>query len=167
MTITPIPAEAWALDAGAAPVELAAAWTDGAAADVPIGTAWDVVRISRRLGYAALARIRCADAPIGPVLETPWREAVEVVVPRGTAAVWPAIPGTRPVARGTLRCPPPRITVASGLTSTGGRRWIVPPGHAAAVTDADTLCEEAAAALLHRISVGLRIDGRRPVVARP
>lgn len=141
---------AWALEAGADRAALEAGWKIPTVVGVPVGATWDVVRITSGLGWTALARLRSISAPIGPVLETPVRGTIEVVVPTGTAAAWPAIPGTRAVARGVLWCPPPHVTFVSRSRTLGGRCWIVPPGMGTDAADADMLCEAVAASLLHR-----------------
>ncbi|WP_037859663.1 hypothetical protein [Streptomyces sp. NRRL F-5065] len=156
----PTPAARWFIEAGAEAGPLYRAWNRGAAADVPIGHLWDVVRVTTRLGTDVLARVRGIGAELGPVLETPVRSAVEFVVTPGTAATWPDMIGTRAAARGMLRCPPPHVTATSGLRSTGARRWIVPPSYVPATTDADALCEAVAAALVHRATAALALAGR-------
>ncbi|MER6603816.1 MULTISPECIES: hypothetical protein [Streptomyces] len=158
--MTRTPATRWFIEAGAEAGPLCSAWNRGAAADVPIGHLWDVVRVTTRLGFDVLGRVRSIGAELGPVLETPARGAVEFVVTPGTARTWPDLMGTRATSRGVLRCPPPHVTVASGLRSTGARRWIVPPLYAPATTDADALCEAVAAALLDRASAALALAGR-------
>lgn len=156
----PTHAARWFIAAEAEAGPLYCAWNRGAAADVPIGHLWDVVRVTSQLGFDVLGRVRSCGAELGPVLETPARGAVEFVVAPGTAATWPDLIGTRAAATGVMRCPPPHVTVASGLRSTGARRWIVPPQYAPATTDADALCEAVAAALLHRASAALALAGR-------
>ncbi|OII64296.1 hypothetical protein BJP40_00040 [Streptomyces sp. CC53] len=156
----PTPAARWFIEAGAEARPLYQAWNRGAAADVPIGNLWDIVRVTSRLGADVIARVRRHGAELGPVLETPARGAVEFVVPPGTAATWPDLMGTIAAARGVLRCPPPHVTAASGLRSTGARRWIVPPLYAPATTDANALCEAVAAALMHRATAALALAGR-------
>ncbi|GGX36693.1 hypothetical protein [Streptomyces chryseus] len=148
------------IEAGAASEPLYRAWRLGAAADVPIGQLWDVVRVTTRLGFDAVDRVRRAGVELGPVLDTPARGAVEFIVPPGTATTWPQMLGTRAVSTGILRCPPPHITLASGRGSTGGRRWIMPPLYAPATTDADALCEAVAGALFARATATLVLAGR-------
>ncbi|WP_326655684.1 hypothetical protein [Streptomyces sp. NBC_01750] len=156
----PTPAARWFIAAGAEVGPLYRAWNGGAAADVPIGQLWDVVRVTTRLGYEVLSRVRSISAEIGPVLDTPARSSLEFIVAPGTAASWPQMIGTRAAATGYMRCPPPHVTVASGLRSTGARRWIVPPLYAPATTDADALCEAVAAALLTRATAVLALADR-------
>lgn len=155
----PTPAARWFIEAGAEAGPLYRAWNQGAAADVPIGHLWDVVRVTTRLGVDAIARVRRIGGQVGPVVEMPVRSTVEFIVPPGTAATWPEMTGTRATARGMLRCPPPHVTQASGLRSIGGR-WIVPPLYVPATTDADALCEAVAAALLHRATAALDLAGQ-------
>ncbi len=158
----PTPAVRWFVEAGAPLAPLYRAWNAGAAADVPIGRRWEVVRVTSALGYDVLRRLRSMGAELGPVLDTPARAAVEFIVETGTAASWPPLTGTRAAATGVIRCPPPHMTVPAAVRSTGGRRWIVPPLylHAADTTDANALCEAVAAALMHRAGVSLALAGR-------
>ncbi|MFB7031033.1 MULTISPECIES: hypothetical protein [unclassified Streptomyces] len=141
-----INALAWALDAGADRHDLAAAWAAGVCVPIPLGHRWEVVRLTSRLGYAALARTVDLGT-VGPVLRTASTMTLEVVVPRGTAAAWPALPSTCATAAGTLLCPPPAATVSTPRAH--GRLWVHSPAHAVAPTDPDALCEAAAATLAH------------------
>ncbi|MGW0785905.1 hypothetical protein [Streptomyces sp. NPDC002913] len=154
-----MPAAAWFIAAGAQAEPLHRAWSSGGVADVPIGQLWDVVRLTTALGHDVLDRVRRIGSQVGPVLETPARGAVEYLVPRGTAATWPPMVGTRATGMGLLRCPSPGVTLSSGQRSTGRRSWIVPPLDVPSTTDADALCEAVAAALLHRAAAVLSLAG--------
>ncbi|MFB6668513.1 hypothetical protein [Streptomyces parvus] len=145
-----IPAAArWMTESGAQLAHVQQAWTTGRLAEVPIGRLWDVVRITDRLGRMTLARAAALGAPIGPVLEVPARGVVEVVVPPGTAAAWPALPWTTAAASGHLICPVPPMHRAGGR-GRAPRHWLVPPVGPHLATDPDALCESVAAELLHR-----------------
>lgn len=137
----------WIIESGAQPEHLHRAWATGQLAQIPIGDRWDVIRITAHVGYAALRRIRRAGTPLGPVLETPAREAVEVLVAPGTAAAWPNLGYTTAVGSGTLLCPAPWVTTtASSTPAQRYRAWIIPPGPREPV-DSDVLCEAVAAEL--------------------
>ncbi|MFD9850501.1 hypothetical protein [Streptomyces parvus] len=136
----------WIIDSGVQTEHLHRAWATGRAAQVPIGHGWDVVRVTRTLGRAALARAQRDGTTIGPVLETPARDALEFPVPPGTAAAWPLLPDTRAASSGEFRCPAPWITAADRRRSRCGRVWLIPPT-ITVLTDANALCEAVAAAL--------------------
>ncbi|ONI48531.1 hypothetical protein [Streptomyces sp. IB2014 011-1] len=146
MTIETI---AWAIDAGADPGALAAAWGAGRPAPIPIGRTWDIIRLSPSLGAQALARTRHLGR-VGPVLRTTASRTFEVVVPLGTAHSWPHLPGTCAVSSGALLCPPPTATVGRPDTAGSGRLWICSPLSGVDPTDPHALCEGAAAALARR-----------------
>ncbi|MGW1666189.1 hypothetical protein [Streptomyces microflavus] len=139
----------WMTESGARVAQIEQAWTSGTLAEVPIGHLWDVVRISDRLGRMALARAAALGAPIGPVLEVPARGVVEVIVPPGTAATWPALRWTRAASSGHLLCPVPPMHRAGGR-GRRPRHWLVPPIGPHLTTDPDALCESVAAELLRR-----------------
>ncbi|GAB2872655.1 hypothetical protein [Streptomyces mayteni] len=119
---------AWMMAAGAVEADVLTGWRWHQAVSVPVGRAWDVLRVSRSVGLAVLARLPWHVGAIGPVLEVPARDAVEFLVPPGTAATWPS----RPVLRdaicvglgGTSRFPAPALTLADGRRARCGRRWL-------------------------------------------
>ncbi len=141
---------AWAVAAGARESAVFDAWRAGRCADVPIGRLWDVAQFTRTLGLDAVSRLHADGVPLGPVLEVPLRATVEVLVRAGTARHWPGLLGTYCIGVGKIRCPAPQLTRASGHRAASGRHWIVPPGRAAQVTDAEALVERAATATVHR-----------------
>ncbi|GAA3372096.1 hypothetical protein GCM10017744_102190 [Streptomyces antimycoticus] len=141
----------WAVAAGAPAENVRIDWQAGRATEIPIGSLWHVLRVTGTTGRDALARLQERGEPLGPVLEVPLRFAVEFLVPRCAAASWPPLVGTRWVEHGIIRCPGPERTRSAGQRAACGRRWIVPPGPAAAAaTDADALCEAVAAAVVHQ-----------------
>ncbi|MYV63572.1 hypothetical protein GTW37_34785 [Streptomyces sp. SID4931] len=145
--MTPATTARWIIESGAQTDHLHRAWATGQLAQIPIGDRWDVIRITAHLGYAALRRIRQRGILLGPVLETPARGAVEVLVAPGTAAAWPDLRNTRAVGSGMFLCPAPWVTTtARGPAARGYRAWIIPPGPREPV-DADALCEAVAAEL--------------------
>ncbi|WP_425824594.1 hypothetical protein [Streptomyces fractus] len=95
----------------------------------------EVLRIRRSLAFHVLAVLKERGIPCGPVLDNRARAALEVLVPDGTAATWPALPGTRCVA-------------GAHLPSPARRAWIWPTDPSATVsTDPDALCEAVTVAL--------------------
>ncbi|MGW2793625.1 hypothetical protein ACWC9H_27350 [Streptomyces sp. NPDC001251] len=124
-------------------------WGAGLDADLPIGAApWEVLRVTVTTATEALARLQARAVPLGPALAVPPRRTVEILVPVGTAAVWPALPGTRCVERGLIRCPPPQPPGTCGRRTA--RHWIIPPGPTVpATTASDPLCEAVAEAIAH------------------
>lgn len=141
---------AWAVAAGARESAVFDAWRAGHCADVPAGRLWDVAQFTRTLGLDAVSRLHADGVPLGPVLEVPLCATVEVLVRAGTARHWPRLLGTHCIGPGTIHCPAPHLTRASGDRTASGRHWIVPPGRPAQVTNADALVERAATATAHR-----------------
>ncbi|MCX4673658.1 hypothetical protein OG453_44695 [Streptomyces sp. NBC_01381] len=142
------PAESWT--PGTPPGEhLWQAWQVGRCATVRV-TGADVVRITASLADAVRTLLEERKIPLGPVLDTRPRGAVEFTVPAGTSATWPPLPDTQCVSEAELRCPAPDVTAASGRR-VGGRCWILSPSHTPhAVTDANALREAVTTALAHR-----------------
>ena len=94
------------------------------------GLDWDVIRVPRQLGIAAMAVL---GAGCGAVLEYPPKDVVYYFVARGTAAGW-AVEGTHPIGKGgTLALPPTRCT------QPPGPHWRICPGERDWLTDARTL----------------------------
>ncbi|WP_438297871.1 hypothetical protein [Streptomyces sp. HUAS TT7] len=147
--------------AGAPGIEVRRRWNAGQETDLPIGLApWEILRVTTPVAVEALARMRARAVPLGPVLNNPPRRTVEILVPSGTAAAWPALPGTRCVERGLIRCPPPHITAVCGRRTA--RYWIIPPGPTVPeTTDSDALCEAVTEAIAHAARPFLPISPRR------
>jgi hypothetical protein len=144
-------AVSWAVAAGAHEAEVRRTWQVGRTAEIPTGRLWDVLRMTTRIGTDTLHRLKARDVRVGPILEVPARASLEILVPRGTSRVWPPLLNTVCVDRGAMRWPSPAMTVESGRRAPCGRRWIVAPSpHRQPATDADDLCETAAAALVHQ-----------------
>ncbi|MFE1075129.1 hypothetical protein ACFW5W_28420 [Streptomyces sp. NPDC058783] len=106
------------------------------------------MRVASTHAAEVLAVLRQRNTPRGPVLANVPRRTVEVMVPTGTADVWPALPHTRCVARPTMRFPHPSVTTSSGLRPVDGRIWLTAPSAGTpAATDPDALAEAVAVAL--------------------
>ncbi|MEU7281758.1 hypothetical protein AB0A69_23725 [Streptomyces sp. NPDC045431] len=111
------------------------AWADSAyaLAEVPLGVRFDVVRATACLGVRALDALANAAVSLGPVLYCRPRQAVEFLVPVGTAATWEPLRGTVCAGRGSaLLCPAPGVT-------RRGRTWLYPPVGDGVLTDAELL----------------------------
>jgi hypothetical protein len=119
-----------------------AAWDQGELVEVTVGTAWDVVRLPRALGWKTVQTMRHAGTPVGPAQHTP--DGVEVLVPVGSAAEW-HLPDAEVLAEGALVAVPHPATVAPRTQQ--GHSWIVSPQENGPLTDADLLHEAYAAAL--------------------
>lgn len=135
----------WAAAPGVAVGDVLYAWHCESTVDVPVGREWDVVRLTAFVGWGALALMRTDGHDVGPVLEARPHPMIEVVVPPGSAAVWPwpGRPECVPISSGFLRCPPPWIT--SLRPPVNGRCWAFAPGTTSTpYTDPDALCEAAA-----------------------
>ncbi|MGW4447077.1 hypothetical protein [Streptomyces sp. NPDC004682] len=118
-----------------------AAWRRGDLAEIPVGSAWDVVRLPRALGWKAVGILQQQGITVGPAQHTP--DGVEVLVPLGSAAAW-ELPDAEVLAPGSTVCVPHPSTVAPHTQRA--HSWIVPP-HGDVLTDADMLHEAYAAAL--------------------
>lgn len=120
----------------------------------------DVVRISGAISAEVLQGLRARGVTRGPILANGPRRCIELVVPRGTAAAWPDLPGTRCVKDAVIRCPAPQVTAISGL-AVDGRAWIRPPDAAPMTSDdAAALAEAVATALVRRAAPWL--DAQNP-----
>ncbi|WP_327591517.1 hypothetical protein [Streptomyces chartreusis] len=104
---------------------LRAAWSVRRSLPVRIEGA-DVVRIASRMWGETLPVLRERAVACGPVLLTVPRACVELAVPLGTAATWPALATTRCVSGAVVRCPALEIHARDGL-QVDGRTWLYPP----------------------------------------
>ncbi|MER6160328.1 ATP-binding protein [Streptomyces sp. NPDC001868] len=129
--------EAWTPGQEPGP-KLRQAWATGRTEPVTV-TGADVLRVTTSVGVKALALLMQQGIPLGPVLHTDPRKAVEIVVPAGTARTWPGLPLTTCIAGAVVRAPAPEVTALKGRR-TDGRTWFVPPGEEAA-TDPGALAE--------------------------
>lgn len=118
---------------------LSQAWQSGRTETVTV-TGADVVRVTTSVGVKAIALLIEQGVPLGPVLHTDPRQAVEILVPAGTAQTWPGLPLTTCTARATVRPPAPEVTALKGRR-TDGRTWFVPPGGEENTTDPAALVE--------------------------
>jgi hypothetical protein len=141
---------AWAMAAGAGEADVRTAWGTGQSTEVPAGKHWEVARFTRTLGLDAVSHLFRQGVPLGPVLEIPRLAMVEILVRLGTARSWPRLLGTLCNGPGTIGSPAPHLTRVSGHRAASGRHWIIPPGHAVPVTNAEALIESVAAATAHR-----------------
>lgn len=105
-------------------------WSDGdRLADIPLGTLFDVVRVSHLIGYTVLHELAGRAVSLGPVLHCQPRQCIEFLVPSGTAETWDPMRSVVCAGHGgTLRCPVP------GATSRG-RAWLLPPYGTGVLTD--------------------------------
>lgn len=132
----------WISRVGASVTGALAAWDQGDLVDVPVGTAWDVVRLPRALGWKTVTQMRQAGTPVGPVQHTPG--GVEVLVPVGAAERW-ELPDVEVLTEGALVAVPHPAMVAPHTQR--GHTWIVSPQEFGPLTDADLLYEAYAATL--------------------
>ncbi|MFD7509796.1 hypothetical protein ACFV5N_10685 [Streptomyces sp. NPDC059853] len=144
-------------------------WRWDQAAEVPVGTAWDVARVTRAVGALTVSRARVLGVRLGAVLDVPLRGAIEFVVPLGTSVSWPPLPGTLCVGRGAIRWPTPLAAVGSHRHALCGRRWLVPPVPMEPLaTNGAELCEAMGAALAHlRLASAALTPGRELPASHP
>lgn len=130
----------WIRGAASATTALAT-WSHGGLAAAEVGKAWDVVRLPRALGWRTLRRMQEAGTPVGPAQHTP--DAVEVLVPVGSAAEW-HLPDAEVLTEGTIAVPHP-ATIAPDTQQA--HTWIISPRDCGPLTDADLLHEAYAATI--------------------
>ncbi|MGW2742391.1 hypothetical protein [Streptomyces sp. NPDC001450] len=131
----------WIREVGASVTGALAAWDQGELVDVPVGKAWDVVRMPRALGWKTVTQMRQHGTPVGPVQHTP--DGVEVLVKVGSAAEW-HLPDAEVLTEGHIAVPHPATRAPR---TQHGHSWIVSPQEGGPFTDADLLHEAYAAAL--------------------
>ncbi|MCX5562700.1 hypothetical protein [Streptomyces sp. NBC_00038] len=117
-------------------------WGRGDLAELPVGTAWDVVRMPRALGWKAVQQMRRSDITVGPAQHSP--NGVDVLVPVGSAAAWDLPDSQVLTADALVRVPHPSFVAPR---TQRGHTWIVSPQDCGPLTDADMLHEAYAAAL--------------------
>ncbi|MGA4841691.1 hypothetical protein [Streptomyces sp. G45] len=127
-------AVSWLTEARADVRGALAAWDRAELATVPVGRAWDVVRIRQRVGWRTIHRLRADGSPLGPVLHTATH--VEVFVPAGAARSWQA-PQTSALGPGDFVAAPDPAVIAP--LTTRARTWIVAPAAPLVLTDPDAL----------------------------
>ncbi|MEU5108459.1 hypothetical protein AB0H07_40425 [Streptomyces sp. NPDC021354] len=124
----------WIRDTGADVGRTLLAWEQGHLAPLPVGKAWDVVRLQQPAGWAAIRMLRKMESPLGPVLYA--HLAVEVPVAVHTADNWDIHGATVLGADETILVPHARIVAPR---TQHGRSWIVAPNHQPVLTDTDDL----------------------------
>ncbi len=114
------PAAAWlASAAGPRAVQVNRRWRNKRLAPLPIGIAWDVVRMSAAAGIPLL---KADKNGLGPVLHDRALSVMLWLVPPGLPDHWP--PNVDLIRAGTLLCPPPHIT-DSALYARAWVHWPV------------------------------------------
>lgn len=133
----------WISRVGASVTAALASWDQGDLVEVPVGTAWDVVRMPRALGWKAVQQMRRSGITVGPVQHSP--NGVDVLVPVGSAAAWD-LPDSQVLTTDALvRVPHPSFVAPR---TQRGHTWIVSPQDCGPLTDADMLHEAYASALV-------------------
>ncbi|MDT3398157.1 hypothetical protein RKE29_16155 [Streptomyces sp. B1866] len=131
----------WLLAASDEPGEVRLRWASGdGLADLPVGRAFDLVRMTDDLGTAVIQALHRRDAAVGPVMLATASHVVSFLVPPGAADQWRRwLAGTPYERRRTvaaagpgrvLRCPRPG-------TVRAGHVWLVQP--AGRLTDSSAL----------------------------
>lgn len=130
----------WLKSTGASISGAMLAWERGELVAVPVGAAWDVVRMPRQIGWRTVTALRTAGEPVGPVLHC--ERHVEFLVPAGSVDGWDQDDATVLGADEVLRAPHPAVIAPR---TQHARTWIVPP-HGLHFTDGIALYEAYAAA---------------------
>lgn len=132
----------WIREAGSSATAALAAWNRGDLAEIPVGKAWDVVRMPRALGWKTVTQMCTNDVTVGPTQYSP--DGVDVLVPVGSAVAW-HLPDTHVLTEGTtVHLPHPAVVAPHTIRA---HSWIVSPQDCGPLTDADMLHEAYAAAL--------------------
>ena len=95
--------EAWITQSGARPEIVLKRWGSGLLANVPIGTAWEVIQVANPLSWSALKHlhaIHAIHAVLGPILAADRMDVLEFVVPLRTSHHWEHLDGTRCILAG-------------------------------------------------------------------
>lgn len=112
----------WLIRSGADPTTTIATWSAGRTAELPIGVAWDTVRLPQSEGWSAIRHLRTVGAPVGPVLHS--TQGVEFLVLPESAGQWD-LTGTSIRGRGeTLLAPAPSVVAPRTVDAA---TWLVPP----------------------------------------
>ncbi|MFI5808959.1 hypothetical protein [Streptomyces sp. NPDC051561] len=124
----------WVRDSGAKVNVTLAAWSGGQLAELPVGQAWDVVRVPHLQGADALQQLRVTRAPFGPILYSP--AGFEFLLRVGSAADWD-LPGATAITHGEVLLVPHPSVISPA--EPGEWHWIVPPDDGGSLTDASDL----------------------------
>lgn len=108
----------WIKRTGASVDETLAAWKDGRLAELPVGRAWDVVRIPTFEGWEVVRQLCALRVALGPVLHT--QLGVEVLVPVGSAEDWDCPGSTVLIVGDTIDVPHPRSSLRTRRTQGRG-----------------------------------------------
>ncbi|MFF9568517.1 hypothetical protein [Streptomyces sp. NPDC014685] len=144
------PAAEWVRACGADVGETLAAWQSGQLAELPIGTAWDVVRLPCQEGWEVVRHMGVIESPLGPVLHAP--AGVDFLVPVDSATHWD-LPNVSVLGPGEMLFVPAPSVVAPHTQAS--RTWIVAPRAEPRLADAADLYG-AYAATLAFMSRGMR-----------
>ncbi|MFD3558238.1 hypothetical protein ACFWVU_01000 [Streptomyces sp. NPDC058686] len=124
----------WIKRTGASVDETLAAWKAGKLAELPVGRAWDVVRIPTFEGWEVVRQLCALRVTLGPVLHT--QLGVEVLVPVGSAEDWDCPGSTVLVVGDTIDVPHPAVVPPH---TQNARSWISAPRSEPTLTDAADL----------------------------
>lgn len=116
------PAADWIRACGADVGETLAAWQSGQLAPLPIGHAWDVVRLPCQEGWEVVRHMNAIKSPLGPVLHTP--AGVHFLVAVAAANGWD-LPNAYVLGPGEVLLVPNPSVVAPHTQES--RTWIVAP----------------------------------------
>lgn len=134
----------WLRDCGANMSDTLIAWDLGQLAEVPVGTAWDVVRTPTPQGWKVVQYLNRLGITMGPVLHHQY--GVDFMVQAGSANDWD-LPGARVLgADERLQVPPPSVIAPR---TQNAHTWIVAPQDKLRMTDACDLYGAYVAAILN------------------
>ncbi|MEV7112318.1 hypothetical protein [Streptomyces anulatus] len=140
-TFDGFPAVEWVRATGVSVSETISTWQLGRLASLPVGVAWDVVRLPHPEGWEVVRHMRANAEQLGPVLHT--AAGVDFLVPVGSADTWD-LPGASVLGHGEqLLVPTPSVVAPHTQDS---RTWIVAPRPEPVLADAAYLYGAYAAA---------------------
>ncbi len=114
---------AWSNNTGVRVLDAPLVWDPSELASVPVGRAWDVLRMDRARGRRTVTALSTAGATIGPALHSPGGY-IDVFIPVGSLDDWDQ-DGAAVLPKDTpLSIPHPTVVSPKTLK---GRSWIVPP----------------------------------------
>ncbi|MEV8349077.1 hypothetical protein ACFVTT_15530 [Streptomyces niveus] len=128
------PAVEWVRECGANVSETLRTWQNGQLAELPVGRAWNVVRVPSQEGWEVVRHMSAVASPLGPVLLTP--DGVHFFVPVDSANDWD-LPGASVLGPNEVLLVPHPSVVAPHTQDS--MTWIVAPRPEPRLADAADL----------------------------
>ncbi|MFE2747298.1 hypothetical protein ACFXKX_23720 [Streptomyces scopuliridis] len=136
------PAVDWVRDTGASVSDTLMKWENGRLAELPVGRAWDVIRLPHPEAWEVVRHLRAIETPVGPVLH--YLTYVDFLVPVGSAENFD-LPGADVLREGELLLAPHPAVVAPHTQDA--MSWLFAPRAESILTDPADLYGAYAAAI--------------------